>query len=146
MEKSIHLPIFFATPKSQKRCSAASSQSLAAKHAELGDDQKVWKARCVFQGSNVRAKTGTSAFDLFEETSNAPASFAATRAASGVAAMRGFNAFLRDAETAYLQAVIDTPTRTPTFVELPREWWPDRWFTDRARRVSASMIDPTVDC
>ena len=48
--------------------------------------------------------------------------------------MRGFDACLRDAETAYLQAVIDTPTRTPTFVELPREWLPDSWFTDGARR------------
>ena len=91
---------------------------LGITNEELGVDQQVWKARCVFQGSNVRTQTGTSAFD-FEETSNAPASFAATRAAVGVAAMRGFNASLRDAETAYLQAVIDTPTRTPAFVELP---------------------------
>ena len=82
----------------------------------------------------MRTKTGTSASDLFEETSNAPASFAATRAAIAVAAMQGFNASLRDAETAYLQAVIDTPTRTPTFVELLREWWPDSWFTDGALR------------
>ena len=107
---------------------------LGIKNEELGDDQKIWKARCVFQGSNVRTKTGTSAADLFVEGSNAPASFAATRAAIGVAALRGFNASLRDAETAYLQAVIDTPTRTPTFVELPREWWPDSWFHDGALR------------
>ena len=40
----------------------------------------------------------------------------------------------RDAETAYLQAVIDTPTRTPTFVELPREWWADSCFKDGASR------------
>ena len=73
---------------------------LGIKNEELGDDQKVWKARCVFQGSNVRTKTGTSASDLFEETSNAPASFAAAWAAVGVAAMRVFNAALRDAETA----------------------------------------------
>ena len=37
-------------------------------------------------------------------------------------------------ETAYLQAVIDSPTRTPTFVELPKEWWPDSWFVDGALR------------
>ena len=48
--------------------------------------------------------------------------------------MRRFDASLRDAETAYLQAVIDTPTRTPTFVELPREWCPDSWFVDGALR------------
>ena len=39
-----------------------------------------------------------------------------------------------DAETAYLQAVIDTPTRTPTLVELHREWLPASWFTDGALR------------
>ena len=79
---------------------------LGIKHEGLGDDQNIWKARCVFEGSNVRTKTGTSAAELFEETSNALASFGATRAALGVAAMRRFNASLRDAETAYLQAVI----------------------------------------
>ena len=83
---------------------------------------------------NVRAKTETSAIELFRETSNAPASFAATRAALGVAAMRGFNASLRDAETAYVQAAIDSPSRTPTFVELPREWCPDSWFVDGTLR------------
>ena len=94
---------------------------MGIKNEELGDDRKLWKARCVFQGSNVRTKTGTSAADLFEETSNAPASFAAARAAIGVGVLSGFNAFLRDAEMAYLQAVIDTATRISTFVELPGE-------------------------
>ena len=107
---------------------------LCINNEELGDDQKIWKARCVFQGSNVRTKTGTSAVELLEETRNAPASFAATRAALGVAAMRGFNASLRDADKTYLQAVIDSPTRTPTFVGLPREWWPNSWFVDGALR------------
>ena len=107
---------------------------MCIKNEELGDDQKLWNARCVFQGSNVWTKTGTSAADLFAEISNAPASFAAARAGIGVAALKGFNAFLRDAETAYLQAVIDTPNRIPTFVELPREWWPDSWFKDGAGR------------
>ena len=107
---------------------------LGINNEELDDDQKIWKARCVFQGSNVRTKTGTSAADLFEETSNAPVSFAATRAALGVAAMRGFNASLRDAETAYLQAFIDSPTRTPTVVELPKERWTDILFVDGVLR------------
>ena len=79
-------------------------------------------------------QNGTSAAELFKETRNAPASFAATRAAIGVAAMKGFNASLRDAETTYLQAAIGSPTRAPTFVELPWEWWPDNWFVDDAKR------------
>ena len=80
--------------------------------------------------------------DISEETSNAPASFAAARAALGVAALRGFTAILRDAETAYLQAVIDTRARTPTFFELPREWWPDSWFVDAQ---SQNMSDHIAD-
>ena len=39
---------------------------LGIKGEELGDELKAWKARIVFQGSNVRTKTGTSAADLFE--------------------------------------------------------------------------------
>ena len=48
---------------------------LGIKGEELGDELKAWKARIVFPGSIVRTKTGTSAADLFEEVSNAPASF-----------------------------------------------------------------------
>ena len=88
---------------------------------ELGEELKPWKARIVFQGSNVRTKTCTSAADLFEELSNARASFVAAQAAWAVAANKCFSTTLRDAETAYLQALIDTPTRIPTSMELPRE-------------------------
>ena len=72
---------------------------------------------------------------MFEETANAPASFAAARAALGVAALRVFSAILRDAEAAYLQAVIATPAPTPTFVQLPRDWLPDSLFRDGAGRT-----------
>ena len=58
---------------------------LGVTNEKLGDDQQIWKARCVFQGSNVRTNTGSSAVEFFNETINAPASFAATRAALGVA-------------------------------------------------------------
>ena len=37
---------------------------LGIKNEELGDALKRWKARCVFQGSHVRTKTGISAADL----------------------------------------------------------------------------------
>ena len=92
---------------------------LGIKGEELGDDLKAWKARIVFQGSNVHTKTGISAADLFEDVSNAPASCAAARAVLSVAALKGFSGSLCDAETAYLHALIDTPTRIPFFVELP---------------------------
>ena len=95
-----------------------------------------------FQGSSIRTKTGTSVADLFEEVSNAPASFAAARAALGVAALRGLRASLRDAESAYLQALVDTPNRTPAFIELPREWWPDSWFRDGTARQQPKYVRP----
>ena len=86
---------------------------------ELGDDQKARNARIVVEGSNIRTTTCPSAANLFKNVSNAPASLAAARAALAVAAMEGFFATLRDAETACLQALIDTPTRSSVFVELP---------------------------
>ena len=73
---------------------------LCVKGEELGDAMKQFKARIVFQGSNVRTQTGTSAADLCEKVSNAPATFAAARAALIVAAMVGFTCILRDAEAA----------------------------------------------
>ena len=75
---------------------------LGIKGEELEKYKQQWKARIVFQGSNVRTKTGTSATDLYEEVSNAPASFAAARAALGAAAWKGFDATVRDAESAFL--------------------------------------------
>ena len=60
--------------------------------------------------------------------------------------MRSFNASLRDAETAYLQAVIDSPTRIPTFVELPREWWPDSCLSMAPHAKFLNMIDLTAAC
>jgi hypothetical protein len=106
------------------------------------DPERIWKARIVFQGSNVRTKSGTSATELYEEISNAPASFAAARCGMAVAAMKGFGSTLRDAESAYLQALIDTPTRTPTFIEIPEAWWSDSWYFDGAGRSKPRYVRP----
>ena len=57
-----------------------------------GDEMRVlgapldMKFRDVFQGNNVRTKSGTSAFELYEEISNSLASFTASRLALGCAA------------------------------------------------------------
>ena len=117
-------------------------QILGVKGEELGPDEQTWKARIVFQGSNIRTKSGNDAHDLFDDISNTPASFAAARAGIAVGVLRGFRGTLRDAESAYLQALMDTPARTPTFVELPREWWPDSWFHDGAKRMQPKYIRP----
>ena len=101
-----------------------------------------WKTRIVFQVSNVRAKTCMSAADFFEEVSSARASFAAARAALAVAAMSGFSGIPRNAKMAELQAPSDTPTRTPTVVELPQECWPDTWSHDSAARTQPKYVRP----
>jgi hypothetical protein len=108
---------------------------LGVKNEELEKELQVWKCRIVFQGSNVRTKSGVNAVELYEEVSNSPASFMASRVALGCGAMLGQNASLRDGEAAYLQSRIDTPGRIPTFVELPKEWWPDTWFVDGHKRL-----------
>ena len=41
-----------------------------------------------------------------------------------------------------MQALLDTPTRTPTFVELPIEWWPDSWYVDAAKRQQPKYVRP----
>ena len=134
----------YKTPKFSECMLGKVFQILGVKGAELqdGDPEKIWKARIVFQGSNVHTKSGTAAHELYKEISNAPASFAAARTALAVASMKGFAASLRDAESAYLQALIDTPARTPTFVELPEAWWPDEWYFDGPARKQPKYTRP----
>ena len=119
-------------------------QILGIKGDEMAEDdpERIWKARIVFQGSNVHTKTGTPATEWYEEVSNALASFAAARCWLAVGAMKGFASTLRDAESAYLQALIDTPTRIPTFIELPEAWWPDTWFFDETARQQPRYVRP----
>ena len=100
------------------------------------------KFRGVFQGSNVRTKSGTSAIELYDEVSNAPASFTASRVVLGCAAVTKMRVSFRDALQAFLQAKIDTPERISTWVELPREWWPDSWFYDGAARQQPKYVRP----
>ena len=37
---------------------------------------------------------------------------------------------------------MDMPTRTPTFVELPQEWWLDEWFHDGSGRFLCKSESP----
>ncbi|CAK0813605.1 unnamed protein product, partial [Prorocentrum cordatum] len=115
---------------------------LGIKGEELSKEHQQLKARAVFQGSNVRTKTGSSAAELFEEVADAPASFAAGRAAIAAGVLKGFDNKLRDAESAYLQAPIDSTSRVPTFVELPEARWPDSWCFDGSARKKPKYTRP----
>ena len=117
---------------------------LGNKNDHLAEDEQSMKYRAVFQGNNIKTKTGILAIDLSEECSNAPASFVAIRCALAVAALKGYDVTVRDALQVYLQAKINGPGRVETWVELPLEWWPDAWFFDGKARTKPRFSRPTV--
>ena len=94
---------------------------MGRKHDELVSTEReieaILKARAVVQGSNVRTKSGASPFDIYEQVSNAPETFAAARCAIVATILRMLVVTFRDVEQAYLQARIDTPGRVKTLVE-----------------------------
>ena len=101
------------------------SMILGKKNAEMDEgDEQSWKARAVFQGNNIRTKTGADPAVLFREVANAPASFVAARAALASAVLRQLRVSFRDAKQAFLQSVRGKDV-TPTWAELPKSWWPD---------------------
>ena len=110
----------------------------------LGSEDPAYKYRVVFQGSNVHTKTGVSAVDIYQEVSNAPASFTAIRCAVAAAVLTRKIVTVRDALQAFLQARINTPGRVPTWIELPQAWWPDEWFFDGKARKRPKYRRPLV--
>ena len=118
---------------------------LGVRNAEMVETEApVYKYRVVFQGNNVHTKSGVSAVDLYQEVSNAPASFTAIRSAVAVAILTRKKVTVRDALQAFLQAHINTPGRVPTWAELPQAWWPDEWFYDGATRKKPKYRRPVV--
>eukprot|EP00959_Pyramimonas_sp_CCMP1952_P010516 220382-Pyramimonas_sp.AAC.1 len=82
--------------------------------AERAEDRRM-KFRAVFQGSNIRTKTGTAAVNLYEEVSNSQASFVAIRCTMAVAILKRLSITVRDALQAYLQARINVDGRIETW-------------------------------
>eukprot|EP00971_Amphidinium_carterae_P139238 2759140-Amphidinium_carterae.1 len=103
---------------------------LGEKHAEENRPEKdrVFKGRCVFQGNQVSTITGVPAEMLYQQLGSSPATMSTARTVMGVGRSQGFSVKMRDVSQAYLQSLIDTPGRTPTYVILPREFWPEKWF------------------
>ena len=121
---------------------------LGRKHSELEGtnraDESILKCRAVFQGSNVRTKTGRAAHVIYEEVSNAPATLAAARCMLAVAILLQLTVTFRDVAQAYLHAAISGEGRVPTLAELPESWWPDSWFYDGAARTQPRYTRPLV--
>ena len=117
---------------------------LGKRNAEMTEEHQSWKARAVFQGNDIRTKSGVDAAQLFQEVANAPASFVASRCTLATAALRRLRVTFRDALQAFLQSRIDGKDRVQTYAELPKSWWPDTWFADGSKRSQPLFRRPAV--
>lgn len=81
-----------------------------------------WRVRAVFGGNHIRTTTGLTA--VFQEIHSTPLTMEAARVLIFLALYFGFIILQADCVKAYLQALM---TGVPTFVKLPRAWWPADW-------------------
>ena len=122
---------------------------LGQKNSELVKEDKPvdlelcpYKGRIVFQGSSIQTASGCGAHALFQELSTAPSTLEQIRTNMALGALRpGNRTKTRDARKAYTQSRIDGEGRIPTWVRLPREWWPASWF---GKDGKALYRDPIV--
>ena len=99
----------------------------------------------IFSGNDVRTKTGTPAHELYNEVSAAPAAMSSARAALAMAAVRSWEASVRDAESAFLHASINKPGRPTCWVRLPNMWWPAEFHSSTPASTGAPLYeDPVV--
>ena len=81
------------------------------------------KGRIVLDGHNVRDAAG--AYAVFSDIGNTPSTMAACRTVVACEAVDPELSLLQsDCERAYTQAPMTGP---PTFIRLPKKWWPDHW-------------------
>ena len=88
-----------------------------------------YKGRAVYQGNNVKDQEGNWA--IFQELASCPSTMEASKIVDFYSLLEGHVGEQADAEMAYTQARFTGP---PTWVEVPREQWPDAWFADGAGR------------
>ena len=92
-----------------------------------------WKGRIVLSGDAIKTSTGDWA--MFAEIGSVPSTMAACRALLAAYCLTEDAVLLQsDCVRAYVQAHLQGP---PTFVRLPREWWPAGWsrFKDPVCRL-----------
>ena len=97
---------------------------LGIKHYEESDESlHAWRARCVLSGDAIKTASGDWA--IFNELGSVPANMTACRALLAAYCMtEGASLLQSDCIKAYVQAEMKGP---PTFVRLPRDWWPEAW-------------------
>ena len=117
----------------------ASLHSIVGIKNKESQDPKDWKhkGRIVFGGHRVLDSSGKHA--IFDDISNTPSSMAACRIAVACAAADSSLELLQsDCIRAYPQAAMTGP---PTFVRLPKAWWPSHWsgYTDPVCRLDKAL-------
>ena len=85
----------------------------------VGDPNRKYKGRVVFQGNNVKDQNWQAA--LFNEMSSAPASMEASKACYAFGLLPGHATQQCDAEQAYIHSKLEGAPR------MPRERWPAAW-------------------
>ena len=89
-----------------------------------------YKGRIVLGGHAIKDATGD--FAIFQDIGSTPSTMTAARVVLAVAALYGLEVAQSDCVHAYVQANLDGP---PTFVRLPKDWWPPEWHTKYKRPV-----------
>ena len=117
---------------------------MGQKEAESGQAGK-YKARGVMAGNAIQTKASLVT-TLFQDVAQTPASLVTARAALAAGALSGFEATVRDAQSAYLQAPLKTHnqdgSRKPSqWLRLPKSVWPSDWFDSQGQ---AKFWDPVV--
>ena len=87
-----------------------------------GDPDRKFKGRAVFQGNNVWNQNWEWA--VFGELGSNPATMQATQVCDCYGLLPGHKTEQADARQAYTQTVLGG---VKTWVELPRDQWPEKW-------------------
>ena len=95
---------------------------------DIEDRNCPYRARAVFQGSNVQTGDNTPVWMLYQEVGATPSCMASTQMPLACGALQGSRATTRDARKAYIQSFIDKPGRPRTWLRLPGALWPKSWF------------------
>ena len=83
----------------------------------------LWKGRIVVAGNNI--KTASGQWALFQDMGAVPSTMAACRTIlAAYSVMKGAEVYQSDCVKAYVQAEMKG---TPTYVRLPKAWWPPHW-------------------
>ena len=94
------------------------------KNFEFDESQQKYKARVVFGGEAI--KDASDEFVVFGDVGTTPSNMTTARACMGISCLfPNMRRLQSDCIAAFTQALMSE--EFPTFVSLPRQWWPKHW-------------------